>query len=466
MILFLHLSIALLLSGCAGVFILGAGVGAGAYSYIAGNLTRDYEAEYQLSVAASTNVMEELDYTRKEESFDELKTVIGGYIYTDTPVTIEVVYVDSERTNIGVRVGYVGVDNLELATQVHDEIAEEIGRLKPRSIGATTRPNLKATAQKRKIESTGDIAAPSEEENDISPEIPEAASVSMESDADDSEEMSGQQETLALFDTESQLEEPAEYAAEVERDVKPQVAETVPGFEEIEVEAAQESAGLQDTQTLFDTASQPEEPAENRAEVERDVTPQASEADAAPMEGDDDDALEARRLQEKLAAFNMERAQEIATDDPAGVDRDGTPQVAETVPGSEEIEVEGAQESAGPQDTQALAATENKTFIYYPESARSIHSGSYGTLVEVISHLENNPSARVDIRAYSASSGKEDDTLDLSRKRVFEIRNYFILIGISEERITGQILEAENSPKDNPSDRLSSLNQRVELSIW
>ena len=91
---------------------------------------------------------------------------------------------------------------------------------------------------------------------------------------------------------------------------------------------------------------------------------------------------------------------------------------------------------------------------------------SYGTLVEVISHLENHPSARVDIRAYSASSDKGDKTLDLSRKRVFEIRNYLILIGISEERITGQILEAENNPRDNPADRLSSLNQRVELSIW
>lgn len=84
---------------------MGAGVGAGAFSYIAGNLSRVYEADYQNSVQASLNVVEQLNLKRKEESTEELKTIIEGYIYHDTPVTIQVVYVDAASTQISVRTG-------------------------------------------------------------------------------------------------------------------------------------------------------------------------------------------------------------------------------------------------------------------------------------------------------------------------------------------------------------------------
>ena len=58
------IGLTVLLSGCAGVFLVGAGVGAGAFSYIAGNLTRVYEAEYQQSIKASTNAMEQFNFKR------------------------------------------------------------------------------------------------------------------------------------------------------------------------------------------------------------------------------------------------------------------------------------------------------------------------------------------------------------------------------------------------------------------
>ena len=115
LLLTITIGMTMLLPGCAGVFLVGAGVGAGAFSYIAGNLTRVYEADYQQSIKASINMMEQHNFKRKEESEDELKTIIEGYLNYDTPVTIEVVYVAAGWTQISVRIGYVGVNNLEMS---------------------------------------------------------------------------------------------------------------------------------------------------------------------------------------------------------------------------------------------------------------------------------------------------------------------------------------------------------------
>ncbi len=93
------IGMSMLLSGCAGVFLVGAGIGAGAFSYIAGNLTRVYEADYHQSIKASIKVVEQLNFKQKEETVDELKTIIEGHLNYDTPVTIEVVFVEPGSTH-------------------------------------------------------------------------------------------------------------------------------------------------------------------------------------------------------------------------------------------------------------------------------------------------------------------------------------------------------------------------------
>jgi outer membrane protein OmpA-like peptidoglycan-associated protein len=103
-------------------------------------------------------------------------------------------------------------------------------------------------------------------------------------------------------------------------------------------------------------------------------------------------------------------------------------------------------EMQGQQELQALliSESEDKIFTYYPASEQTIHSGSYGVFDDVIAYLNENPTAKVNIRAYTDSSADLSRNLALSKKRVFEIRNYLILRGISEERILAQGLGENN----------------------
>jgi outer membrane protein OmpA-like peptidoglycan-associated protein len=297
------IGLTMLLSGCAPMFIVGAGVGAGAFSYIAGNVTRVYEADYQQSIKASTNVMERLNFKRKEESDDESKTIIEGYLSHDTPVTIEVTYVDKAWTQIGVRTGYVGVDNLEKSEQVHGDIAEELKRSKPGII--------KATSPKQK-------------------------------------------------------EKPSE--------TKPRAFRT-----------------------------------------QYDTLPQAPATASTPDKSPTDDSRSFDRRQVDPALFSSD--------------------------------------------------SKTTTFIYFPKSSLEIPSGSYNALEDIISYLDKNPTAKVDIRGYTDSTGSSSRNLALSEERAFRIRDYLIENGVSEERITAQGLGATNFLESNRSERLRKMNRRVEIKI-
>ena len=132
-----------------------------------------------------------------------------------------------------------------------------------------------------------------------------------------------------------------------------------------------------------------------------------------------------------------------------------------------ESDIDDIQEMSGQQEKQAPFPTEskNKTFTYYPKSALTIYSGPYGALHDVISYLDKNPSARVDIRAYTDSSSNIARNLVLSRKRVIDIRNYLILHDISDEIITVEVLGATNLLESNQTEGIRPLNHRVEITI-
>ena len=143
------------------------------------------------------------------------------------------------------------------------------------------------------------------------------------------------------------------------------------------------------------------------------------------------------------------------------------PPVSEIVSASMERGIDAPQEMSGRLEKQALVSTEskNKTFTYYPKSLLTIHQGSYGVLHDVISHLDKNPSARVDIRAFADSSGNINRNLVLARKRVNDIRTYLILHDISDEIITVEILEATNLLESSQTIETSPLKHRVDITI-
>ena len=352
---------------------MGAGVGAGAFSYIAGNLSRVYEADYQNSVQASLNVVEQLNFKRKEESTEELKTIIEGYIYHDTPVTIQVVYVDAASTQISVRTGYVGVDNLEISEQVHADIAEEFKRLKPTTIRAASkkkkgpldRPRFKATAKKQYHKPAEDDKAIVSDNESAVPPVSEIVSAHVESDRVDPEDMKIWQEEQTLPPTEMQQDKITDDKAMV---------------------------------------SENESPA-----------PPVSEIVSAPLESDRDDP--------------------------------------ENLPGWQEGQ------------TRSPTLSDNKSFVFYPESALTIHSGANGALDDVISFLNENPPARVDIRAYKDSSSNSARNLVLAQKRVSEIRNFLILRDVSDEIISAQIIETKDIIENSRAEEQSPLTHRVEITI-
>ena len=137
------------LSGCAAFVAVGAG--AGAFSYISGNVLRTYDAEYQQTVRASRKAINDLRFTLINETSDSITTKINGRRGDDTPVTIHVTYLNSLQTEVGVRTGVVGVTETEVSERVHEKIADRLTR-HSRSV-----KTLSPAAKKKNV--------PAEEEN-------------------------------------------------------------------------------------------------------------------------------------------------------------------------------------------------------------------------------------------------------------------------------------------------------------
>jgi outer membrane protein OmpA-like peptidoglycan-associated protein len=116
------------LYGCA-LAVIGIGaVGAGAFAYFNGKLTKTYESEYHDTVRASSATLEELKIPISETLADELKTEIKAKRPDDTPVAIEVVRIDREHTQVSVRTGSLGVWDKRVSEQIHSYINEMLNR--------------------------------------------------------------------------------------------------------------------------------------------------------------------------------------------------------------------------------------------------------------------------------------------------------------------------------------------------
>ena len=405
------------LSGCAPVFLVGAGVGAGAFSYVAGNLSRVYEADYQQSIEAGMNVMEKLSFKRKEEYGNELKTIIEGYLYLDTPVTIEVVYIDDGWTKIGVRTGYYGIDNLEKSEQVHTDIAEELKTLKQR--------NLKAISRQRKGKS--------------SQSKPETSQVQYEARSPAAEADTAPVAILASNTKKIIQEDEAPYPA----------PET-------------ESASI---------TSQIDVPQKNKQEEE--ASSPAPEIESASIASQIDDIKIIKQEKEAASPVPETESASIASQidytTKIKQEEEAPSPVLETESKSASIASQTDSSQTFKQDQENLFLVPNrskiKTFIYYPKSTIAIPPGSYVALDDIVSQLIENPSTKVDIQGYTDSSGNKMKNLAVSYERAYEIRNYLIEKGIAEERITAQGLGATNFLESNRTERLRTMNRRVEITI-
>lgn len=113
-----------LMAGC-GLFVVGAVVGAGAYTYINGELKRSYQAGYEATVQAAVDALADMQIEAKSIQKHGLTTTIDGRS-KGKPVTVGIARVDVNISEVGVRSGYVGVWDRKFSTEIHEKIARRL----------------------------------------------------------------------------------------------------------------------------------------------------------------------------------------------------------------------------------------------------------------------------------------------------------------------------------------------------
>ena len=119
------LLISWMLAGCVAV-IVGAGVGAGAYTYVQGDLKRSYPVKFDKALNVCTSILEDLDQPIVEKTTDGEKTTIKTKKKDGTLQTINIAIDSVEWTQISVRTGVFGYWKRKVSQQFHEFIAERL----------------------------------------------------------------------------------------------------------------------------------------------------------------------------------------------------------------------------------------------------------------------------------------------------------------------------------------------------
>ena len=113
------------LAGCAAV-IIGAGVGAGTYTYIKGDLKRSYPVKFEKALKVCISILDDLDQPIVEKTTDGEKTTIKTKRKDGSPQTINVAIESTEWTQVSIRTGVVGYWKKDVSRQFHEFIAERL----------------------------------------------------------------------------------------------------------------------------------------------------------------------------------------------------------------------------------------------------------------------------------------------------------------------------------------------------
>lgn len=108
--LFIMPALAIYLCGCEVLVLGGAGavVGAGGYRYYEGELKGELNARLMDAWEASKRAIEQMGYVIEEAKHKETEGKLKASKLKEDPVTIRLKYITYDRTEIGVRVGFLG----------------------------------------------------------------------------------------------------------------------------------------------------------------------------------------------------------------------------------------------------------------------------------------------------------------------------------------------------------------------
>ncbi len=113
------------LTGCVAV-IIGAGVGAGTYTYIKGELKRSYQAKFDKTLQVCIDILDDLNQPIIDKTTDGEKTTIRSKRKDGTEQTIDIAIISIDWTEVSVRTGVVGYWKKDISQQFHEFIAERI----------------------------------------------------------------------------------------------------------------------------------------------------------------------------------------------------------------------------------------------------------------------------------------------------------------------------------------------------
>jgi uncharacterized protein YceK len=119
--LIIGLVMGMVVSGCAvAVLATGAGLGAGTYAWIKGELKRTYPATYDAVWNASSDALQSLEMPVVSQQRDALKGTIMAKRADGSDVRVDVKYLTENTTQVSIRIGLFG-DRPDSA-RVHETI--------------------------------------------------------------------------------------------------------------------------------------------------------------------------------------------------------------------------------------------------------------------------------------------------------------------------------------------------------
>ena len=101
-----------------------AGVAAGSYFYVKGELERDYEAPIERVWQATLQAVEELRLATESKRYDAFSGEIKGMMADGASFQIELKRLSNDWTEVGVRIGAFG--DRTKAEAIHDKILSKL----------------------------------------------------------------------------------------------------------------------------------------------------------------------------------------------------------------------------------------------------------------------------------------------------------------------------------------------------